>query len=32
MKQITEIIRSVYAAFAVGDIPTVLGALAPNAI
>ena len=32
MHQITEIIRGVYAAFATGDIPTVLGALAPNAI
>ena len=31
MHQITEIIRGVYAAFAKGDIPTVLGALAPNA-
>ena len=32
MNQNTEIIRGVYAAFAKGDIPTVLGALAPNAI
>ena len=32
MHQITEIIRGVYAAFATGDIPTVLGALAPSAI
>ena len=31
MKQNTEIIRGVYAAFATGDIPTVLGVLAPNA-
>ncbi len=32
MSQITEIIRGAYAAFAKGDIPTVLGALAPNVI
>ena len=32
MNQITEIIRRVYAAFATGDIPTVLGVLAPNAV
>ena len=31
MHQNTEIIRGLYAAFAKGDIPTVLGALAPNA-
>ncbi len=31
MKQNTEIIHGVYAAFATGDIPTVLGVLAPNA-
>ena len=31
MNQNTEIIRGVYAAFATGDIPTVLGVLAPNA-
>ncbi len=32
MSQITEIIRGAYAAFAKGDIPTVLGALASNVI
>ena len=32
MSQITEIIRGAYAAFAKGDIPTVLGALAANVI
>ena len=32
MSQLTETVRGVYAAFAKGDIPTVLGALAPNAI
>ena len=31
MHQNTEIIRGLYSAFAKGDIPTVLGALAPNA-
>ena len=32
MNQNTEIIRGLYSAFAKGDIPTVLGALAPKAI
>ena len=32
MSQITENIRGAYAAFAKGDIPTVLGALASNVI
>lgn len=31
MSQITEIVRSAYAAFAKGDIPSVLGLLAPDA-
>lgn len=32
MQKITNIIRGLYAAFATGNIPTVLGVLAPNAI
>jgi ketosteroid isomerase-like protein len=31
MHQLTEIIRGAYAAFAKGDIPSVLGLLSPNA-